>query len=112
MRQGDVEAAQALADVATIAILQHRAALEAQVINEQLHHALNSRVVIEQAKGVVAEREDLDMQQAFSLMRNHARNHNLRLVEVANAVIAGSLPVVALDRLPPAQVSRTPLERT
>ncbi|MGC9960568.1 MAG: GAF and ANTAR domain-containing protein [Acidimicrobiales bacterium] len=97
MRPDDVEAAQALADVATIAILQHRATLEAQVLNEQLHHALNSRIVIEQAKGMVAERENLDMEQAFFTLRNHARNHNLRLVEVAGAVIAGSLPVSALD---------------
>ena len=97
MRPDDVEAAQALADVATIAILQHRAALEAQVLNEQLHHALNSRIVIEQAKGMVAEREGLDMEQAFFTLRNHARNHNLRLVEVADAVIDGSLPASALD---------------
>ena len=64
--RADIEAAQALADVATIAILQHRAALEAQVLNEQLNHALNSRIVIEQAKGVIAEREGLDMEQAFA----------------------------------------------
>ena len=57
MRRADVEAAQALADVATIAILQHRASLEAQVVNEQLHHALNGRAVIEQAKGLVADPE-------------------------------------------------------
>jgi GAF domain-containing protein len=98
MRQIDIEAAQALADVATIAILQHRTALEAQVVNEQLHHALNSRIVIEQAKAMVAEREGLDMEEAFSALRNHARNHNLRLVEVADAVIDGSLPVSALDQ--------------
>ena len=57
MSSADVEAAQALADVATIALLQHRAALEAQLLNEQLNHALNSRVVIEQAKGMLAERQ-------------------------------------------------------
>ena len=87
MREADVEAAQALADVATIAILQHRASLEAQVVNQQLQHALNSRIVIEQAKGMVAEREGLNMEQAFSALRTHARNHNLRLVDFKNTVI-------------------------
>ncbi len=94
----DVEAAQALADVATIAILQHRASLEAQVVNQQLQHALNSRIVIEQAKGMVAQREGLNMEQAFSALRTHARNHNLRLVDVAEAVISGTLAPPALDR--------------
>ena len=69
MRGPDVEAAQALADVATIAILQHRASLEAQAVNQQLQHALNSRIVIEQAKGMVAQREGLNMEQAFSALR-------------------------------------------
>src|SRR5579863_5008776 len=91
MRQSDIDSAQALADVATIAILQHRAALEAQVLNEQLHHALNSRIVIEQAKGIIAERQHLNMEQAFSTLRTHARNHNRPLVEVAEAVIEGSI---------------------
>jgi len=98
--RADVEAAQALADVATIAILQHRASLEAQVLNQQLQHALNSRIVIEQAKGMVAQREGLNMEQAFSALRVHARNHNLRLVAVAEAVISGALAPQALDRLP------------
>jgi GAF domain-containing protein len=98
MRPADAELAQALADVATIAILQHRAALEAQVLNEQLNHALNSRVVIEQAKGIIAEREGLDMEQAFSRLRTHARNHNLRLMDVAYGVIDPLLDAVALDR--------------
>jgi hypothetical protein len=53
-------------------------------VNEQLNHALNSRIVIEQAKGVVAERTGLDMDQAFARLRHHARNHNLRLVDVAH----------------------------
>jgi GAF domain-containing protein len=100
MQEADVEAAQALADVATIAILQHRATLEAQVINQQLAHALNSRIVIEQAKGMVAERETLNMEEAFSALRGYARNHNLRLAEVAEAIIAGSLAASALGSRP------------
>ena len=102
----DVEAAQALADVATIAILQHRASLEAQVVNQQLQHALNSRIVIEQAKGMVAQREGLNMEQAFSALRTHARNHNLRLVDVAESVISGTLAPAALGQLRPAGPAR------
>ena len=97
MEGADVVAARAFADVATIAILQHRAVLQAQVVNEQLNHALNSRVVIEQAKGVLAERAGLDMVQAFSRLRNHARNHNVRLVTVAQDVIDGTLTTAELD---------------
>lgn len=92
----DVLAGQALADMATIAILQHRAAVESQVLNEQLNFALNSRVLIEQAKGVLAERAGLDMEQAFARLRNHARSHNLRLVDVAQSVIDRSLDTDAL----------------
>lgn len=98
MTPADVDAAQAMADVATIAILQHRASNEAQVVNEQLQHALNTRVVIEQAKGMVAEREGIDMERAFARLRLHARNHNLQLAEVAARVIAGALVASALDR--------------
>ena len=97
MSPTDIEVAQAFADVATIAILQHRAAQEAQVINEQLTHALNSRVVIEQAKGMVAERLNLDMEASFQVLRAHARNHNLRLADVADAVIGGTLAATGLD---------------
>ena len=97
MDGADIGAAQALADVATIAILQHRASLEAQVVNEQLNHALNSRIVIEQAKGMVAEREGLDMEQAFGRLRTHARNDNRRLEDVAREVIEGTLAASALD---------------
>ena len=99
MTQHDVNAAQALADVATIAILQHRAVLQAQLVNEQLHHALNSRIVIEQAKGVVAERFDVSMEDAFNTLRNHARYNNLRLVDVCRDVIDGKLSVTSLRGL-------------
>jgi GAF domain-containing protein len=91
MVEFDVIAAQALADVATIAILHHRAASEAQLVNEQLTLALNSRIVIEQAKGVLAERSGLDMDQAFARLRKYARDRNLRLVDVAHGVVNGSL---------------------
>ncbi|MEY2404235.1 MAG: hypothetical protein QOD38_1786, partial [Acidimicrobiaceae bacterium] len=101
MRQADVIAAQAFADIATIAILQHRAVLEAKVLNDQLNLALNSRVRIEQAKGVLSERASVSMQQAFAMLRNHARNNNLRLAEIAQAVIEGSLSVEALGPPPP-----------
>jgi len=91
LEESDVVAAQALADVATIAILQHRAAIEAHLLVDQLNHALNSRVVIEQAKGILAQRVGFDMEAAFSWLRNHARSHNLRLVDVAQSIIDGTL---------------------
>jgi len=103
MHQPDIDAGQALADIATIAILQHRAVQEAQVINVQLNNALNTRVAIEQAKGVVAERHGLELEESFGLLRNYARNHNLRLADVAAAVIDGSLAVGAIEEIPPAQ---------
>jgi AmiR/NasT family two-component response regulator len=98
MGDADVQVAQAFADVATIAILQHRAATHAQVVNDQLNHALSSRIVIEQAKGVVGERLGVDMEHAFMTLRGHARSHNLRLVDLANDVITGAFPASQLDR--------------
>lgn len=92
----DIVAGQALADAATIAILQHRAVLEVQLVNAQLDHALSSRIVIEQAKDVLAERAGLDVESAFAVMREHARNHNLKLVDVARGVIDGTLGVHGL----------------
>jgi GAF domain-containing protein len=98
MPQADVDAAQALADVATIAILSHRAAHESRVVNAQLDGALNSRIVIEQAKGVVAERMGLGMEPAFDTLRNHARNNNLRLTDVARDVAEGTMAASGLHR--------------
>jgi GAF domain-containing protein len=96
MRPADIDVAQALADIATIAIVGHRAAREAQLVNTQLQSALTSRVVIEQAKGMVAEREGLNLDQAFSMLRVHARNNNLRLADVAKNVVDGNLTATAL----------------
>jgi GAF domain-containing protein len=89
--ESDVVTAQALADVATIAILQHRAAIQANLVVDQLNHALNSRVVIEQAKGTLAERAGLGMEDAFSWLRKYARDHNELLVDVAQKIIDGKL---------------------
>ncbi|MEY2474771.1 MAG: hypothetical protein QOG87_86, partial [Actinomycetota bacterium] len=91
MRDIDVVAAQALADVATIGILQHRAVRETHIVNEQLAHALNSRIVIEQAKGVLAERAEVGVEAAFVMLRDHARSNNQRLVDVAHSVVEGRL---------------------
>jgi GAF domain-containing protein len=97
MPDADVVAAQALTDVATIAILQHRAVRDAQLLNEQLSQALNTRIVIEQAKGVVAERAGVDMEEAFARLRRHARRRNLRLVDVAEAVSSKAIAATSLD---------------
>ena len=98
--RADAEVAQAFADVATIAILQHRAVREAQVLNEQLNRALGTRIVIEQAKGVLAEREGMDVQEAFERLRRHARNHNVRLADLASDVVAGEVATATLDGPP------------
>jgi transcriptional regulator with GAF, ATPase, and Fis domain len=81
---------QALADVATIGLLQARAIRHRETLAEQLQTALNSRIIIEQAKGVIAERRHLDMDQSFTLLRGTARTSNRRLYELARAVVDGS----------------------
>lgn len=92
LSQGDVTMAQALADVSTIAILQHQAARQAQALAEQLRGALSSRVAIEQAKGIIAERAGVDMAEAFARLRLHARASRRLLADVAQDVVDGLLP--------------------
>jgi AmiR/NasT family two-component response regulator len=99
MSDDDVTAAQARADIATIAILQHRATLDTQIVNQQLSEALANRVVIEQAKGMIAERHGQPVDAAFGALRHHARCHNQHLAEVARGVVSGTMN---LDVLPPA----------
>ena len=79
----DVVVAKAFADVATIGILQDRALRESDVVRHQLQHALNSRVVIEQAKGVVAQTRKVSVDVAFTIIRDYARSHSMKLVDVA-----------------------------
>jgi hypothetical protein len=85
----DRDVGQALADVATIGIVHQRILTHSELINQQLQAALNTRVVIEQAKGVIAERGDVDMEQAFALLRSYARTSRRRLADVAHAVVEG-----------------------
>jgi transcriptional regulator with GAF, ATPase, and Fis domain len=88
----DLSLGQALADVASVAIIQDKVAADRTAVNEQLQTALTSRVVIEQAKGVLAQLGDLDMTEAFGMLRRYSRDHNLRLTDVAQATVSRSLP--------------------
>jgi GAF domain-containing protein len=91
MSPSEQRLAQALADVATIGILQRRSFHRSERVAEQLQHALNSRVTIEQAKGVLAERRVISMDDAFDTLRQYARSRNLKLTDVAYDVVHGEL---------------------
>jgi GAF domain-containing protein len=93
---GKLRLGQALADVATIGLLQQRAIRRRDTLTEQLQTALNSRILIEQAKGLLAERLQVDMAVAFTMLRGSARSSNRRLSDLAQAIIDGS------EQLPPA----------
>jgi transcriptional regulator with GAF, ATPase, and Fis domain len=88
-------AARTLVDVATIGILQERAIHQQELVASQLQVALNSRVVIEQAKGILAERLQTTPDEAFLLLRRYARNHNHPLTQLATDVIHGTAPNVS-----------------
>lgn len=89
----DAVVARALADIASIGILQERVLRESAIVAEQLQRALDSRVLIEQAKGVLAALHDLDMNEAFQVIRDHARRNNLNLHVVAQGVIDRSIDI-------------------
>ncbi len=93
----DLTTAQAVADVATIGILQHRLVTERQMLARQLQSALDSRVVIEQAKGMIAERAHLDLDAAFGRLRTHARSHNYKLTDLARRIVEGNFPIEKLS---------------
>ncbi|HEX5586877.1 MAG TPA: ANTAR domain-containing protein, partial [Acidimicrobiia bacterium] len=92
----DVAVAQALADIATIGIIQERSLRDTRTLAGQLETALESRIVIEQAKGVVAERAGVSVDAAFQRIRRYSRDHNRRLTDVARNVVDGSLRADAL----------------
>ena len=78
---------QALADLATIAIIQERVIRQAELLTEQLQFALNSRVVIEQAKGAIARSLGVSVAEAFDLLRGHARRERVGLTELAMTIV-------------------------
>ncbi|CAN5805422.1 GAF and ANTAR domain-containing protein [soil metagenome] len=99
LTQADLDLGRALADVATIGILQQRAVHLGQTAVDQLQTALNSRIVIEQAKGMLAERAEIDMTDAFNRLRQHARSNHLRLSQVAEDLVLGKLDSALISKV-------------
>jgi GAF domain-containing protein len=91
LSESDLGVGQAMADVATIGLLHQRNTHEQTILSEQLQNALQSRILIEQAKGVLAALAGISVNEAFTKMRAHARSNNLRLSDVATAVVDGSI---------------------
>ncbi|MFJ8931988.1 MULTISPECIES: GAF and ANTAR domain-containing protein [unclassified Streptomyces] len=92
----EIALAQALADVATITILQQRTLEQSHVENTQLNTALTSRILVEQVKGVLAERWDTSVDEAFAAFRSYARSHHLRLTELARRVVDGTFDTAVI----------------
>ena len=87
----DLAVAQAFANIATISILQARATHDARVVIDQLQRALDTRVVIEQAKGFIAQHANITLDESFARIRRYSRNNNLRLSNVARDIVANVL---------------------
>jgi len=104
----DIALARALADVATIAILQQRTLEQSHVVNSQLETALTSRVLIEQAKGVLAERWNTSVDDAFEVFRSYARSRRMRLSDLATRIISGAFDTDAI----PAPATARPEDRS
>lgn len=92
----DLEVARALADTATIGILQERAIRRGEVLTEQMQGALTSRIIIEQAKGMLSQAATIPTEEAFEKLRCYSRNHNVKLSDVAERLMRGELPIDAL----------------
>jgi len=106
LNEEDIALAQAMADVATIAVLRQRTLDDFQLENSQLQTALNTRIVIEQARGILAERWYTGVDQAFTGLRDYARTHQLRISDLSHAVIDGRLDTMLIPR--PASVPAAP----
>lgn len=107
LEDADVHIAQALANVATIGLLQERAIRRGEVVAEQLQSALNSRVVIEQAKGAIAQFRNVSVDDAFLILRAHARRTQRRLGDVATAVLTDPASLAELSDLTPTDIDTT-----
>ena len=94
----DAQIIQALADVATIGLLQERTIRRAEELTEQLQGALNSRIVIEQAKGAIAQARSVSIDDAFKIIRTYARSHNRRLIDLAHAIVDDPTGLSELNR--------------
>ena len=94
----EMELAQAMAKMAAIGLIQERALRERNLLAAQLQAALNSRVIIEQAKGMIAEHLIVTVDDAFKLLRNYAHYHNRKLSEVAGDVVDRRIPSATLGR--------------
>ena len=87
LEDSDLDLAQALAHVASVAIVNEKSASDHMTVNSQLQHALTSRIVVEQAKGVIAHALDLEIDDAFIVLRGYARDHGRKLSEIAHEVV-------------------------
>ncbi|MEZ0096131.1 GAF domain-containing protein [Streptacidiphilus sp. EB129] len=94
----DQSLAQALADIATIAILQQRTLQQSQLERVQLQTALNTRIIVEQAKGILAERWHTSIDEAFAILRDYARTHQAHITDLARQIIAGDIDTEAILR--------------
>lgn len=96
MNPRDIAIAQSLTDVATIAIIQEQRAHDLETVGAQLQHALDSRIVIEQAKGVIAQSQRISMDAAFGMLRRYARSTNRTLQSVSDDITSRRLQVEAV----------------
>ena len=92
----DARLAQALADVATVGILHERSFRQPETVTAQLHLALDTRVLVEQAKGVLAHVRSCTMSEAFEALRDYARDHDITLRSAAEGVVNRTIPAEAL----------------
>jgi GAF domain-containing protein len=109
LERGDLPIMQALADIAAVALMRERAIRRGEVLTEQLRGALHSRVVIEQAKGAVAQATGVGVDEAFATIRGYARSHNRKIGEVARLIVADP---ASWSHLGPAEAPRDPRNRS